>query len=101
MSSDWKPTHVTRAGVEVMASGIGESQNCKRAIFGVGDGLTSDVLCTSAGFDALFEPIPKPKMVEIPVAKAKEMLATLKRQALTWDDLSDAIAAAEKEAADA
>jgi hypothetical protein len=90
--NDWKPTHKTRAGVEVMAR---REQLCMR-VLPLNDAINSGALFGHAEFAALFEPIPRPVMVEIPLELAKR-LETLTPDGHACAALSAAIRAAEQE----
>jgi hypothetical protein len=67
--NDWKPNYRTRPDVEVFAHVGQDGGYCEVHTRGAGTGL----LCKLGEFAALFEPIPKPKMVEIPLEVAKKI----------------------------
>lgn len=94
MTNEWKPNYRTRPGVEVMATlerGLWRAKSAN-----LGD-ILSGAHCDPAEFTALFEPIPQPVMVKIPLDVAR-LLAI--RNNSKWDrcaELDDAIAAAQRE----
>jgi hypothetical protein len=89
--NDWKPNYRTRPGVEVMAH-VGQDGGYREVrTRGAGTGL----LCNLAEFAALFEPIPKPKMVEIPLELAMRIQWSSSKE--DSDAIIAAIRAAEQE----
>jgi hypothetical protein len=91
--NNWKPNYRTRPGVEVMAH-VGQDGGYREVrTRGAGTGL----LCNLAEFAALFEPIPKPKMVEIPLGVATALRDILKRGDIFDVTFDAAILAAEQE----
>lgn len=92
--SDFKANYRTKAGVEVVAD-KGTSGYRIRGKVGWFNAIDSEV------FEALFEPIPKPKMVEIPLDLARAIRADVNRACrLTLEDSSELerlISAAEQE----
>jgi hypothetical protein len=99
--NDWKPTHKTRPGVEVVAKCEPEYGT---GICRIGaDGHASYFRLYSGDFAALFEPIPRPKMVEIPLELARAIRADVNRavrlEIADSDELERLIYAAEQEQA--
>jgi hypothetical protein len=70
--NDWKPNYRTKPGVEIMAR---REQLCWR-VLPIDDEMSSGALFGRSEFDALFEPIPRPRMVEIPLETAMNIKTT-------------------------
>jgi hypothetical protein len=94
--SDWNPTHRTRPGVEVIATKEAGSL-CMRAYWNIEGDQRTDGLFTGMGFAALFEPIPKPSIVKIPLEVARRIERSGPCDTEDWNALQAAILAAEQE----
>ena len=71
MSSEFKATHRTRAGVEVMSIMRGSDNYCYAKLPGkIGGGAC----CNPDEFAALFELIPQPETVEVSIPVLKHIL---------------------------
>lgn len=97
-STNWHPTHRTRAGVEVEATFRGGLWCAKPK--GLGE-ILSGAQCNKDEFSALFELIPNP--VTIPLDLAKRILGRSSRDThaaiLDWDNFETLLADAEREEA--
>ena len=93
--SDFQPTHISKGGVEVMVYNTGRDYRDTRFRDG------QEFPFCHESFAAIFEPIPKPKMVTITKETAEVirgfLLLSTERPSKTLSELNDAIAAAEKE----
>jgi hypothetical protein len=92
---DFEANYQTRPGVKVM---VKPSQTS--SIYRVYINPAEFVACTSHELSALFEEIPKPVMVTIPLDGAIALQSTLANEGITSGLLDAAIAQAEREQAD-
>lgn len=91
--SDWKSTHRTKPGVEVEIS----KESGIYRVRVLNDGLSTGNVFTEIECKALFEPIPKPVVVELPLETAKRLFQFKPLDTSEWNGLGNAIRAAEQE----